>query len=1007
MKKFIFIFLLVIFVFNVSCGNKDNKKNEEIKKEIVDICIINPPIKTEYIIGEELNTDGLVVELLYNDDTKEEIFDYDIIYTEMIIGNNTIYVKYLEFEKSFNIVVKDIRKLESIIVKEMPKKVSYFIGDTLDLDGLVIEGLYNDNTREEFFDYEVICDDLIIGDNTIYIEYKGFKTKFNVIVNDVERLELLEYKDFIEKINSSLKLDKYDILFDSIIFGGYRDKDTMIVFDEDNFVKTNIYGYEVAVDEFGYVVETNTNVTLRENGYVISGHGTKAKALREVRVGDFVIYIDDIVFVYKNNELVEQNKIFIEFLNVINKIDDINDNSDYNDIVILINEIIPLLNSLYDSYNEEIEVNVLEKLDIIMSYIINEENNYAHKYSYVNNKYEMMEKITVNENNYLFNSSYNGNFYYGGFRNKDSIVHYNKNTYRERNPYGYEIAVNKDNIVIEKDVLVSLPEDGYILSGHTLGAEFIKSISIGDKIVIKDNIIYCYRDTISSIINETIDNRNNLILILNEHNEKDIPHDYEYLDYIVNDIDENIMNLINSVSDGYFHYDIKHKYEDVCDAISLGYSQLIDYKIDSPRAMWYYPFTDPSIYDDTSYEGVINTLDKFKDMGFNEIILLPFHGDYILYDSEYFYKSKSLDNCSYGEYGNNYLECFITEAHKRGILVNAFTQTFRCFEKGSKVLNETHYQVNIDGNFSKGSIYYYDICSDFVQDTLYSWYIELVSMFDFDKIEYDIIRYSVTNLHSYLDIDVISDISKIEDPGYTEYSMNKFMKKYNLSGNLQELIINNKEVRKNWLLFKEEELIKFIERTSKGIKEVKPDVVITAAVMNDYDRVKTSFLQDYKKWLDMGIIDQIEPMVYSQSNSYVLNKAQYFEKNFSNYDYRIGLGYDLSANNLMLQMIYSDDVGFVFFNASDYLRNDYYNLLCRNYHFKHINDFNNRDEILEVIKDDVIDKINNYYEVKYNESYDDLILLIENNEYGKLEKDLNRVNENMRDYILNTFDGYI
>ena len=97
MKKLIFIFLLVIFVFSVSCGNKDNKKNEEIKKEIVDICIINPPIKTEYIIGEELNTDGLVVELLYNDDTKEEIFDYDIIYTEMIIGNNTIYVKEVGF----------------------------------------------------------------------------------------------------------------------------------------------------------------------------------------------------------------------------------------------------------------------------------------------------------------------------------------------------------------------------------------------------------------------------------------------------------------------------------------------------------------------------------------------------------------------------------------------------------------------------------------------------------------------------------------------------------------------------------------------------------------------------------------------------------------------------------------------------------------------------------------------------------------------------------------------
>ena len=46
--------------------------------------------------------------------------------------------------------------------------------------------------------------------------------------------------------------------------------------------------------------------------------------------------------------------------------------------------------------------------------------------------------------------------------------------------------------------------------------------------------------------------------------------------------------------------------------------------------------------------------------------------------------------------------------------------------------NEDYYQINFQGELSKGSIYYYDICNDNVQDVLYAWYLELVSYYDFD-----------------------------------------------------------------------------------------------------------------------------------------------------------------------------------------------------------------------------------------------------------------------------------
>ena len=75
------------------------------------------------------------------------------------------------------------------------------------------------------------------------------------------------------------------------------------------------------------------------------------------------------------------------------------------------------------------------------------------------------------------------------------LVYYDATCYRERNSYGYEVAVDKNGIVIQKDVLVSLPQGGYILSGHSAAATFIIDyIQLKDKIEIKDGKVSIYRD---------------------------------------------------------------------------------------------------------------------------------------------------------------------------------------------------------------------------------------------------------------------------------------------------------------------------------------------------------------------------------------------------------------------------------------------------------------------------------------------------------------------------------
>ena len=370
----------------------------------------------------------------------------------------------------------------------------------------------------------------------------------------------------------------------------------------------------------------------------------------------------------------------------------------------------------------------------------------------------------------------------------------------------------------------------------------------------------------------------------------------------------------------------KHCISLIEEYMSILYGLLIKQTDDIVKSFWYEPFKKNSIYDDTSYEGVVNTLERFKDMGINEVIISPFAQKYCLFESEIFYIYKELENYNYNEYGHDFLKCFIEEAHKRGIVVNAFTQTFAEHISTMKNGSEDYYQINFDGEKSKGNIYYYDICNDEVQQELITWYKELVSKYNFDKVEYDIIRYPDSNLYAFLEVDTIPETRVIKDHGYTTYSMNKFMEQFNLSGDLKELIKTNKEVRANWLIFKEQELVNFITTCTNEMRKIKEDIIVTAAVFSSREIAKNAYLQDYEKWLELNIIDEVEIMSYTPSDEELYKKINEARDLLSTYPVRIGISPRLDGGNLFMDlkqiMIASKYKGFAIW--SSYLYEDEY-----------------------------------------------------------------------------------
>ena len=464
---------------------------------------------------------------------------------------------------------------------------------------------------------------------------------------------------------------------------------------------------------------------------------------------------------------------------------------------------------------------------------------------------------------------------------------------------------------------------------------------------------------------------------------------------------DNTLSTVNLKIQNCYDVDkVSKNVKDLNEYFTIIYSQLIDYEVIETRGMWYYPFSYPNSYDDTTIEGIQKTLDTFKEMGFNEIVILPFCGNYCLFESDYFHYYDKLNDYDYGEYGHDYLACFINEAHKRDIIVNAFTQTFRCYEEGAKLFDESYYQLQYDGSLSRGQIYYYDICNDFVQEGLINWYKELVTLYDFDKVEYDIIRYSFSNLRSFNGVEQIPDKAVINDPGYTEYSMNKFMEMYDLQGDLKVLIKESLDVRLKWLEFKENELINFITNATSEMKKIRPDLIISAAVLNDYETIKYNYLQDAKKWLNLGIVDIIEPMVYSDDYLFVTEKIDYYNSEFSEFDVRIGLSYGLTMNELMMQVEAASNNGYILYHTRDYLKESFYEIFKNSFHCDFVSEISSIEKKKTAVIKDLIDKIENYYEIKNNSTYDTLIKELKEYDYNGILTELNLINDSsMTQYI--------
>ena len=69
-----------------------------------------------------------------------------------------------------------------------------------------------------------------------------------------------------------------------------------------------------------------------------------------------------------------------------------------------------------------------------------------------------------------------------------------------------------------------------------------------------------------------------------------------------------------------------------------------------------------------------------------------------------------------------------------------------------------------------------------------------------------------------------------------------------------------------WAEFRRAQVTDLVERIYDGVKRIRPDLVVSAAVFANADDAFTTRFQDWRGWLDQRILDAVAPMAYTPDN---------------------------------------------------------------------------------------------------------------------------------------------
>ena len=865
-KRIILIILLFFISLSIAC--KDNK--------IVNIEVeLKTPSFVTYYVGDDVP--DILCWVFYEDGSKEIVADYNTSITKFSnSGQVEVEITYKGFSDAIIFNVKD--RSDQYLEVRLKDGAN---GDRLSINDYEVVLISKDGKIKIIKDYNVgIAKALDDNYFEVIFEYDGIELDATIKLAKESLLSLNVPKSGL----CNLVISDAKAVISNVHYGGDRKANYIVYYDETNRIKTNQFGFEFLINEDGIIVDADTIVEIKKGYSIISAHGEgKNTITKAMSNGDYVYYDKASANLYvfsKFNTNIDSIKTYDRIYNIANMLCEevSSENLDLPLIIKDINDLINKANELINSKTSDISIDVINNLEEeVMELIIQNKliTNANHKLIYLSEDVLAFKEIDdvkfyfinpLNVATIIVNHS-------GGYRATNEVVHYDKSNLVNRNEFGYEIAVNRDGMIVDLGINVDLPEDGFIISGHGSGKDaIIANCRLNDKVEYIDGKINVYRDPYTSKVALYKAQIEELMNYVNDAYENCIPLYYGSLHSIINKAIEEL-NQINGI--------VFQNPDSLKSLISFNDSKVEEYIYEASvltldqnaignKCFWYDTAKLAGLgFSDDSVDAVDKLLAFVKDEGFNTIYLSVESHGYVLYKSSFLKPMADfyVKDGQYGEY-KDYLDCITSLAKEYGISIRIWLKAMVAGD-ASDIPNNipTNYLcTDISGNLPASGHIHFDATNPEVREFIKDIYLEIVNNYDVDGVELDYIRYESSNLAN---LKGQITASQINDYSFSEYAINHFMEVNNLSGDFTTLFLNDASIRQKWIEYKKDSITEVVKLVSSEVKKVNSNVSVTASVFRY--RSKDNVCQDWPKWLEEGYLDFIEPMIYS-------NDDEYFEK---------------------------------------------------------------------------------------------------------------------------------
>ena len=446
-----------------------------------------------------------------------------------------------------------------------------------------------------------------------------------------------------------------------------------------------------------------------------------------------------------------------------------------------------------------------------------------------------------------------GSFYPGG-RGANQLVVYTPKygTRTGTNEFGAEAIVVNDTVVQISGADSIIPKDGFVISGHGKAKTWMnENIIVGSKIYIdSSNMLLNAYLTNDSFIFATKEKIKEIYGMMNYYKDNDIYYD----DSVAHGY---ITKALDNLKRANRHPDDTQKYSSLAiNSANKAMQYALPYYKNEFKGVWLRPT-------EKNTEAICKTLDKIKKYGIETVFLETYYQGKTIFPSETFAK--------YGvqpqrpEFiGFDPLEIWITEAHKRGLKIYIWFETFYAgnenpmnnpmnvisvYPSWANVTKMKYNSPTPVASLSEHNGYFLDPANPEVQTYLLTLLEEIITRYKPDGINLDYIRYPQCISAKFAGYE-------LSNWGYTEYARNEFKNAMKVDPVDVEYGTTQWDA---WAGYRQNKITSFVFKAKQLTSKYK--IPLTAVIFPDRIQSMEVKMQDWKTWSDNNYIDGFTPLI--------------------------------------------------------------------------------------------------------------------------------------------------